>query len=196
MMRDIEFIPNKQGGTLAGRLLVATPVVHGSCFDRSVIYLCAHNKEGAMGVIINYPVQNIRLSEIIDQLGIENSTDVHDLPIHFGGPVEANRGFVIHSDEFPSTECFIRQGGVAVTGSVSILHDLAHGKGPMRGMLALGYAGWSSGQLESEIEGGSWIVAPATQQILFEVGNELKWSLALASMGIDLGHLSTDVGHA
>jgi putative transcriptional regulator len=195
MANRIELETTK-GGSLAGRLLVAMPVVQGSCFDRSVVYLCAHNEAGAMGVIVNYPVENIHLHDILEQLGINRKMQLHDLPVHFGGPVEANRGFVIHSDEYPSTECIIRQDGVAVTASVSILQALSEGRGPSRGMLVLGYAGWAPGQLESEIESGSWIVAPVNTQLLFNTGNDLKWNVALASMGIDLGHLSNDIGHA
>lgn len=195
-MGNIEFMAKRKGGSLAGHLLIATPAVQGSCFARSVIYLCSHNDAGAMGIIINYPVENIHLSEILEQLGINAKTPARDLPVHFGGPVEANRGFVVHSGDYEGDECLIRQGGLAVTASLSILQELAAGKGPQQGMLVLGYAGWAPGQLEAEIETGSWIVAPASKQLVFDTGNDVKWNVALSSMGIDLGHLSTDVGHA
>jgi putative transcriptional regulator len=196
MISDIEWTENKKEGSLAGRLLVATPVVKGSCFERSVIYLCAHNKEGAMGIIVNYPVETVQLREIFDQLGIGAAPGARGLPIHFGGPVEANRGFVVHGGGYKPQDSLVNGDGIYVTASVSILQDLAEGNGPEKGMLALGYAGWSPGQLESEIETGSWIVAPASAKLMFDVGNELKWNLAISSMGIDLGHFSTDVGHA
>ena len=118
------------------------------------------------------------------------------LPIHFGGPVESNRGFVLHSDEYASNESLIRQDGIAVTASVSILKELAQGNGPAQGMLVLGYAGWSPGQLESEIETGSWIVVPASKKLVFETDNETKWAVAVSSLGFDMGHYSTVVGHA
>ena len=195
-MGDIEFMAKSTGGSLAGHLLVATPAVQGSCFARSVIYLCAHNESGAMGIIINYPVENIRLTEILKQLDIDTKTTIHELPVHFGGPVEANRGFVVHSGDYAGDDCIIRRDNMAVTASVSILQELAAGNGPTQGMLVLGYAGWAPGQLESEIETGSWIVAPASKQLMFDTANDVKWNVALSSMGIDLGHLSTDVGHA
>jgi putative transcriptional regulator len=195
MVGHLEF-PKKENGSLAGRLLIATPVVQGSCFERAVIYLCAHNESGAMGVIINYPVESMHLNEIFDQIGISAQTAARKFPVHFGGPVEANRGFIVHTGDYKPHESIIHEGGISVTASISILKDLAQGKGPEQGMLVLGYAGWSRGQLETEIETGSWIVAPASKQLMFDTGNDLKWNLAIASIGIDLGHLSTDVGHA
>jgi putative transcriptional regulator len=196
MKSDIQFSADEKSGSLAGRLLVATPTVQGSCFDRSVIYLCAHNEAGAMGIIVNYPVENVHLREIFGQLGIGAEAAAREFPVHFGGPVEANRGFVVHSGNYKPEESLIHRDGISVTSSVSILQDLAQGRGPEKGMLVLGYAGWSPGQLENEIETGSWIVAPASPQLMFDAGNDLKWNLAISSMGIDLGHLSTDVGHA
>ena len=183
-------------GSLAGHLLIATPVIEESCFTRSVIYLCAHNEAGAMGIIINYPVENIGLKDILDQLDIESKTKPRDFPIHFGGPVEANRGFVVHSVEYATEETLIQKNGVAVTASVSLLQDLAQGNGPAQGMLVLGYAGWSPGQLESEIETGSWIVVPASKQLVFDTNNETKWNVAISTLGIDMGHYSSVVGHA
>jgi len=183
-------------GSLAGHLLIATPVVQESCFARSVIYLCAHNEAGAMGMIINYPVQSIDIKEIFAQLAIDSDTPARALPIHFGGPVESNRGFILHSDEYASGESLIRQDGIAVTASISILQELAQGKGPAQGMLVLGYAGWSPGQLEAEIESGSWIVVPASRQLVFDTDNETKWNVAVSSLGFDMGHYSTVVGHA
>jgi putative transcriptional regulator len=183
-------------GSLAGHLLIATPVVQESCFARSVIYMCAHNEAGAMGMIINYPVESIDIKEIFSQLSIDGTTLGQNLPIHFGGPVESNRGFVLHTDEYTSGESLIRKDGIAVTASVSVLKELALGNGPAKGMLVLGYAGWSPGQLESEIETGSWIVVPASKQLVFDTDNETKWNVAVSSLGFDMGHYSTVVGHA
>lgn len=189
-------LPTDKNGSLAGHLLIATSVVQDSCFARSVIYLCAHNESGAMGIIVNYPVENIGIRDIFEQLDIESKQTMRDFPIHFGGPVEANRGFVVHSSEYATDDSLITRDGIAVTASVSILQELAQGHGPAKGMLVLGYAGWSPGQLESEIEGGSWIVAPASTQLVFETDNETKWNVALSTLGIDMGHFSTVVGHA
>lgn len=182
--------------SLAGQLLVATPAIQESCFARSVIYLCAHNAAGAMGVIVNYPVANIHLKEIFKQLAIDANPQMRDLPIHFGGPVESNRGFIVHAEDSAITDSLIRKNGIAVTASVSLLQEMAAGKGPPHGMLVLGYAGWSPGQLESEIETGSWILVPASRKLVLDTSNETKWNLAAAQLGIDMGHFSTVVGHA
>ncbi len=182
--------------SLAGHLLIATPAVQESCFARSVIYMCAHNESGAMGIIVNYPVENLHLNEILDQLDIEPDMQSRDLPIHFGGPVESNRGFVVHSADYHSEGSLIEKNGITVTANVAILQQIAEGKGPTEGMLVLGYSGWSPGQLEAEIETGSWIVIPATKQLVFNTGNETKWNKAVATLGIDMGHFSSDVGHA
>lgn len=194
MKRGDIFIP--QTGSFAGHLLIATPAVQDSCFTRSVIYMCAHNDAGAMGIIINYPVRNLRMKEIFSHLDIPAKDNLHELPIHFGGPVEANRGFVLHSADYDTKESLVNQGGIVVTSSLSILEDLAEGKGPAQGMLVLGYAGWSPGQLESEIESGSWITIPASPQLVFDTHNDVKWNTAVSSLGIDIGHFSATVGHA
>ena len=188
--------PDENSGTLAGHLLIATSVVQDSCFARSVIYLCAHSGDGAMGIIINYPVENIAIGDIFEQLDIDSKHATRNIPIHFGGPVEANRGFVVHSSDDDTQDSLINKDGIAVTASISILQKLAEGNGPAQGMLVLGYAGWSAGQLESEIEGGSWIVVPASKQLVFDSNNATKWNLAISSLGFDMGHFSTIVGHA
>jgi putative transcriptional regulator len=189
-------LPADTKGSLAGHLLIATAVVQDSCFARSVIYLCAHNETGAMGIIVNYPVENIGIRDIFEQLEIHTQVAARDIPIHFGGPVEANRGFVVHTSEYGSEDSLISKDGIAVTASISVLEEMAQGTGPAQGMLVLGYAGWSPGQLEAEIEGGSWIVVPASRELVFASNNEGKWNSAVATLGIDMGHFSTVVGHA
>lgn len=189
-------LSKEKNGSLAGHLLIATPAIQESCFARSVIYLCAHNEAGAMGVIVNYPVENIHIDDILEQLDIDTTPLHKDFPIHFGGPVESNRGFIIHSGECAAEESLISQDGISVTASISLLQQIASGNGPKQGMLVLGYAGWAPGQLESEIEAGSWIVVPATRQLVFDTDNETKWNGAVSALGIDMGHFSTDVGHA
>lgn len=195
-MDSREALNSRITGSLAGHLLIATPVVKDSCFARSVIYMCAHNEDGAMGIIVNYPVGNIHLKEIFEQLDIDAKSQARELPVHFGGPVESNRGFVVHSSDYKTEECLIQKDGIVVTASVSILQELAQGKGPQQGMLVLGYAGWSPGQLESEIETGSWMVVPASKELVFDTTNETKWNGAVATLGIDMGHYSNTVGHA
>ena len=195
MASNITFSTDKTG-SLAGHLLIATPVIQESCFARSVVYICAHNEEGAMGVIINSPVDSIDIKDILSQLDIDSASAPQEFPVHFGGPVEASRGFILHSSDYATADSLVQKDGIAVTASISILQEMAHGKSPAQGMLILGYSGWSPGQLESEIEGGSWIVVPASKQLVFNTDNEAKWNVALSTLGIDMGHFSTVVGHA
>lgn len=187
---------NADSGYLTGQLLIATPALSDGCFDRSVIYVCEHNAEGAMGVIINHPIANIRLGEILSALSLESAGDVGDLPVYFGGPVESHRGFVLHSDDVLVEDSVVGDGGMALTGSLSMLKNIAEGHGPKHGLLVLGYAGWSAGQLESEIEGGSWITAPASRELVFHADNDTKWMQSAASLGVDISRLSSVVGHA
>lgn len=196
MGKTVNIPEQLSGHSLAGHLLIATPAIQESCFTRSVIYLCSHDAQGAMGVIVNYPVANVQLKNIFEQVGIESKAGSGDMPIHFGGPVDVNRGFVLFSGEYKPVEYLSNRDGIYVTADISVLQDMALGHGPKQGMLALGYAGWAAGQLEQEIETGSWIIAPASQALLFDAENETKWNLAISSMGIDLGHLSNEVGHA
>lgn len=183
----------REAGSLSGHLLIAMPVVQESCFNRSVIYVCAHNEAGAMGIIINYPVDSIKIEDVFAQLALEG--EPRSLPVHFGGPVESNRGFVVHSADHASEDSIIVKNGIAVSASISVLQSIAN-SGHQEGMLVLGYAGWSAGQLEAEIESGSWITVPASKELVFNADNEMKWNLALSTLGIDMGHLSTVVGHA
>jgi putative transcriptional regulator len=183
-------------GSLVGKLLLATPAIEESVFARSVIFMCAHNEEGAMGVIVNNPVATVKLKEIFDQLDIDTGLTLPDLPIHFGGPVETYRGFVMHSADSMPLDAIYAGGGIAVSASVNILQKIAAGEGPTQGLLMLGYAGWGAGQLESEIEGGSWLVTGASRELVFDAANEAKWSRAVATLGFDMGHFSPTVGHA
>lgn len=182
--------------SLAGHLLVATPQIQESCFARSVIFMCSHNETGAMGLIVNYGIDSVGIGEVFEQLDIVSHIKSSDFPMHFGGPVEANRGFVLHSSEYSTGESLIEASGIAVTASISMLQKIGQGAGPKHGMLVLGYAGWSSGQLETEIEGGSWMVVPASAKLVFSPDNDMKWHLAMGTLGIDIGHYSADVGHA
>lgn len=192
---DTNFGAGMPTNSLAGKLLVASPAVQDSCFTRSVIYLCVHNEHGAMGVVVNYPVKNIEIDDIMEQLNIEGRSQ-RDLPIHFGGPVDGNRGFILHTDEYVASGTIYQNEGMAVTSNAEILKAIAEGGGPKQGLLALGYAGWGEGQLEAEIESGSWIIVSANKQLLFETENDMKWSRAIASLGFDIGHFSSAVGHA
>lgn len=184
-----------RSASLVGKFLVAAPTLQESCFTRAVVYMCSYNEAGAMGVIVNYPIDNVRIDDIMEQLNIETTYN-HGTQVHFGGPVESNRGFIIHSDEFAANGAICKHDGITVTSNADVLQAIASGGGPKNSMLALGCAGWAAGQLEAEMEGGSWIVVSATKQLLFDTDNEAKWSLAISSLGFDVGNFSASVGHA
>lgn len=186
----------KGDGYLGGQLLVATPVVQDSCFAKSVIFVCAHNASGAMGVIVNSPMENIAIRDVFEQLEIDIGAAMKDMPVHFGGPVDANRGFVLHTGDYRLEGSVIEHDQLVLTANIEVLRDVAKGGGPLQSILMLGYAGWAPGQLESEIEIGSWIVVPATTELVFQKDNEIKCHLAAASLGVDLSRFSTTVGHA
>lgn len=184
-------------GYLEGQLLVATPNVTGSPFSKSVILMCAHSHEGAMGVIINHTLDNVHCSDLFDQLALSAGVIRDNPPVYYGGPVEVNRGFVIfeHDGQFLD-EAMLTVGNIAISGSLNILKVIAEGRGPKRSLVALGYAGWSAGQLESEIQENSWISVPASTDLIFERANAKKWERAAMLQGVDLRKFSTVAGHA
>ena len=189
---------------LEGQLLVAMPSMTDRRFARSVIYICAHSDEGAMGLIVNQRASNISAPDLLEQLGIttrsandEVSNQILDLSIQIGGPVESGRGFVLHSaDYFAEESTLAIEQGVCLTATIDILKAIAQGRGPNRAMLALGYAGWSPGQLESEIHANGWLNCPADPDIIFDDALDSKYARAMSKIGIDLSHLVNDTGHA
>lgn len=183
-------------GYLTGQLLVATPVIDAGFFQKSVIYVFAHSAEGAMGIIINQPLELVQYSSLVDGVDLSSDAMAKQLPVYFGGPVERARGFVLHSTEYDRTPALLRTAELAVTTSSTILQDMATGHGPKQAALAVGYAGWAAGQLEAEIEANSWISVPATSELVFNTENDLKWATASQSLGIDMAFFSTTVGHA
>jgi len=191
-------------GYLDGQLLIAMPVMSDPRFARSVIYLCAHSEDGAMGLIINQRASHISFPDLLERLGIETaenedgvSDDAGTVSIHVGGPVETGRGFVLHSaDYFVDDSTLPIEDGVCLTATIDILKAIAAGSGPNRAILALGYAGWSPGQLESEIQANGWLNCPADPDLIFDTNLEAKYTRALAKIGIDPSHLVSDAGHA
>lgn len=184
-------------GYLEGQLLVATPNVMGSAFSKSVILMCAHSHEGAMGVIINHTLDNVHCSDLFDQLALPAETIRDNPPVYYGGPVEVNRGFVIYEHEGNFLEeAMLTVGDIAISGSLNILRVIAEGKGPKRSLVALGYAGWGAGQLENEIKENSWFSVPASTDLIFERTNAKKWERAAMLQGVDLRKFSTVAGHA
>lgn len=183
---------------LAGQLLIAMPAMGDPRFERSVVYLCAHSADGAMGLIVNKPVTELRFGDLLEQLGIPRpEKGRRDIRVHFGGPVEGGRGFVLHSSDFESEGGTLRvDDEVSMTATLDILRQIAAGDGPRSSMLALGYAGWGPGQLEREIGQNAWLTGPARSEILFGRANEHKWTAALRAIGVDPQTLSSSAGHA
>jgi putative transcriptional regulator len=188
---------------LDGQLLVAMPIMTDKRFARSVIYMCAHSAEGAMGLIINRRASHISFSELMKQLSImpDSADDVEieleDMDVHVGGPVETGRGFVLHSADYYAADSTLPiDEGVSLTATIDILKAIAGGKGPDRAILALGYAGWRAGQLESEIAANGWLHCPADADLLFDRDLDQKYERALSKIGIDPSHLVSDAGHA
>ncbi len=179
------------------------PVMSDPRFARSVIYMCAHSEDGAMGLVINQRASHISFPDLLSKLNIIPSTaegisdDVRSMSIHVGGPVETGRGFVLHSsDYFVNDSTLPIEDGVCLTATIDILRAIAAGNGPNRAILALGYAGWSPGQLESEIQANGWLNCPADPDLIFSNDVESKYARALAKIGIDPSHLVSDAGHA
>ena len=182
---------------LCGKLLIAMPDLGGDTFSHSVVYLCAHSDEGAMGLIVNKPAPDIRFTHLLEQLGIETQPGVRDIRVHIGGPVENARGFVLHTDDYKSeTGTLDVDDRISMTATMDVLEDLAMGRGPDTSMLALGYAGWGPGQLEDEIARNSWLTCDPKEEIIFGRANEHKWTAALKVLGIDPILLSGAAGRA
>ncbi len=181
---------------LTGQLLVAMPSMPDPRFARSVIYLCAHSPDGAMGLIVNKLLDRVSFAEIARQVGIEADEIAVEMPVHFGGPVETGRGCVLHSTDYVQEPTLVIDGDFALTATVDMLKVIAAGGGPRRRLLALGYAGWAPGQLDSELQANGWLVVPADPDLVFAADNDTKWNRALAKLGIDPSLLSIHMGHA
>jgi putative transcriptional regulator len=182
---------------LSGKLLIAMPGMGDMRFDRSVIFLCAHTGEGAMGLIVNKPAPELSFRALLDQMSIPASDRSRDIRVHFGGPVEHGRGFVLHSPDYEGSESTLQvDGRFKLTATSDILEAMASGTGPNASLFALGYAGWGPGQLEAEIRRNGWLVADATPELVFSDDNPGKWRGALKVLGIDPLALSPSAGHA
>jgi putative transcriptional regulator len=183
--------------TLAGQLLVAMPQMLDERFARSVVYLCSHSEEaGAMGLVVNKLLGSLTMGELFAQLDISPSGPASSRPVHFGGPVEGGRGFVLHTTDYNEESTFVVGGNIAVTASMDILRAIGSGRGPRQCLFALGYAGWAPGQLDAEIQANGWLSVPADDDIVFSSDDDSKWRRALHKLGVDLSMLSSDAGHA
>lgn len=191
-------------GFLDGQLLIAMPSMTDKRFARSVIYLCAHSAEGAMGLIVNRRANNIRFPDLLQQLGVvgKDAEDtmpmsVCEKPVHVGGPVETGRGFVLHTSDYHKSAATLSvDSEICLTATMDILKAMAFGKGPNKAMFALGYAGWAPGQLENEFQRNGWLHCAADLELLFGPDLDLKYDLALSKLGVDPSHLVSDAGHA
>ncbi len=199
-----DVIPQSEEGYLDGQLIVAMPGMLDDRFSRAVIYMCAHSADGAMGIIVNQPATNIRFPELLVQLdiisegqGIHLPHRAEDIVVLRGGPVETGRGFVLHSaDFFIENSTLPIDEGISLTATLDILKAIASGSGPESAVLALGYAGWAPGQLETEIQQNGWLNCPADSEIIFDTPSEAKYERCLRKLGVDPSMLSSEAGHA
>mgnify|MGYP000502578570 CR=1 FL=1 len=181
--------------SLTGNFLISTPQMPDPRFQEQVIFLCAHNEEGAMGLVINNPNRNITLRDVLE--GANMPVPEGELPpVYLGGPVELESGFILFSADYSITNSLEVTPEIYLSRDSRLLYDIAHGKRPRRYLFMLGYAGWGPGQLESELVDNSWLTVPGNFDILFETPDELKWKLAAHSFGIDIAVFGDVIGNA
>lgn len=196
--------PRGPGDFLDGQMLIAMPSMRDERFNRALVYICAHSAEGAMGIVVNQPATHIDFGDLLVQLDVVPATRRIQLPpraelvkVLRGGPVETGRGFVLHSSDFFLENATLPiDNGICLTASLDILKAIAGGQGPESAVLALGYAGWAPGQLETEIQANGWLHCPADPELIFGESVDAKYDLALRKLGVHPGMLSTDAGHA
>ena len=182
---------------LNGKLLIAMPGMGDPRFANSVIFMCAHSDDGAMGLIVNKPTPDLQLGDLLEQLGISKKNGGRDIRVHFGGPVELGRGFVLHSSDYSVSDATLDVNDqFGMTATQDVLRALAEGGGPDSAMLMLGYAGWDSGQLENEIIANGWLIADASPDLVFGTDADAKWAAALKTLGVDPMTLSATAGRA
>lgn len=182
---------------LTAKLLIAMPGMGDPRFDRSVVFMCAHSEDGAMGLIVNKPTPDLAFGDLLEQLGIASGPETIRIPIHVGGPVEHGRGFVLHSADYRRKGSTLGiNDSFGMTATLEILEDIAKGRGPREALLALGYAGWGPGQLENEIQLNGWLTAEARESLVFATPNAEKWAAALGEIGVDARLLSSSAGRA
>lgn len=184
-------------GFLLGKLLIALPGMPDKRFEKSVIFMCAHSDQGAMGLIVNKPFEGLSFRELVERLDVRVTANTPDPPILFGGPVGTGQGFVLHSSEFENGEATMPvTSEISLTATIDILRAIAEGRGPQKALFALGYAGWGPGQIEDELSSNGWIHCEAQKAILFDLSCDDKWRAALATLGADISGLSAEAGRA
>ncbi|WP_417666720.1 YqgE/AlgH family protein [Roseibium sp.] len=190
--------------SLEGQFLIAMPNMEDGRFDHSVIYICSHTEQGAMGLVLNQVARHLSLEDLLFQLNILSDDNaillpprIREMNVHKGGPVEVERGFVLHTDDYVLDRSTLEiDNGICLTATLEILKAMAEGRGPQQAMLALGYSGWAPGQLESEIQANGWLTGPASRDLVFDPAFDNKWQKALQSIGIDPAMLFGEAGHA
>ncbi|MDR7231646.1 putative transcriptional regulator [Caulobacter sp. BE264] len=194
----VSLIDDDDGEFLIGRLLVAMPGIDDPRFERTVLYLCAHDEEAAMGLAVNRPVEGLTVFELLNRLGVRSDIQAPSDLVLLGGPLERERGFVLHTDDFNSPDSTLAVAdGVALTATRDALDAMASAyKRPRKSLLALGYAGWGPGQLEQELRDNVWLICDADEGLLFDEDHDHKWTRALAKLGITADHLSATAGRA
>jgi putative transcriptional regulator len=194
---EVKFTAN-ESRFLTGRMLIAMPAIGDPRFERALVFVCAHTTDHAMGITVNHPVKGLTVPGLINRLGVESEIQLPDDLVLLGGPVENERGFVLHTDDYicPNSSVAVGQG-LSLTGTREVLEAMAsHDHRPRRALLALGYAGWGAGQLEQEIRQNAWLVCDPDEFLLFGGDHDEKWARALAKLGVRLDHLSGETGRA
>ena len=181
---------------LVGQFLVSMPAMGDPRFESTVIYMCHHAADGAMGLIVNRPIEDLAFREILAQLDIKPGRGCDEIRVHRGGPVETSRGFVLHSTDYRREGTLIVAEDIALSATTEILRAIASGDGPNRSLMALGYAGWGEGQLDEEIKRNAWLSVPADADLLFSEDLGTKWVRAMGKLGINPAMLSASAGHA
>ncbi len=189
-------LAENKDGYLEGQLLIAMPAMADQRFARTLIYMCAHSPEGAMGLVVNKLMGSMTFPELLTQLGVEPPNSKADIRVHFGGPVEPGPGFVLHSRDYLRKGTLEITDNIALTATIDILKEIAVGGGPKRNLLALGYVGWGPGQLENEIQDNAWLNVDSSDDLLFDADLDTKWKRAMQKLGIDFSMLSGRAGRA
>lgn len=201
---DTQEKEEQQGDYLDGQMLIAMPNIGDPRFEKTLIYMCAHSSEGAMGIVVNKAAHDITFPDLLDRLGVTTGSDeivlsdkAKTMTVQVGGPVETGRGFVLHTCDYFSAESTLPiDEDVGLTATLDVLRAIASNAGPRHALLALGYAGWGPGQLETEIQSNGWLHCSADEALIFHPDLETKYEMALGRIGIDPGLLSTQAGHA
>lgn len=179
-----------------GKILVAMPYMQDARFHQSIVYICGHDSTGSMGLILNKPLPGLALGDLLKQVNIPMTPSCPEAAVVYGGPVEVSRGFVLHSLDYKIETTVIVDDQIGVTSTLEVLKALGQGHGPSKTIITLGYVSWNPGQLEAEMIENSWLLIQPTRELVFNTSLDMKWRMALASIGVDPAMLALDCGHA